>query len=183
MNISSRTFYLFFLSFALTLLTSATASAQEEFVGVPDPGLKIRGIDVRNIELLLTKREREVLHPGTPLELVGIEEGSNEFRSKTPLLAGADKSSVQIDADENYKRRLAMYDRGETFDTPLPRVNPSPVFAPEGRSTSRRSNRVGPNSTVQTAEEDEFSFVFILWLSAAALAASLGWKYRYHLMF
>lgn len=78
-------------------------------------------------------RDRAELRGEQPIELVGMEQGGNGFRERTPLLAQADATPARIDAEELRARREAIL-AGETFDvTPLPRVDappPTPVSGP-----------------------------------------------------
>lgn len=62
-------------------------------------------------------RNRERMHPGQPLHVVGSEQEDNSFRERTPSLMKAEKVAVLVDPDENYRRRLAMYDTGQRFDS------------------------------------------------------------------
>ncbi len=62
-------------------------------------------------------RNRERMHPGQPLHVVGAEQEDNSFRERTPSLIRAEKVAVIVDPDENYRRRLAMYDSGQRFDS------------------------------------------------------------------
>jgi len=75
----------------------------------------------------LWSRGREVLHTGNPLDLVGCEEGDNDFRRRTPALESSDREVQRVDRDELYRRRMAMYTEGRAFHTPLPAVSGWPT--------------------------------------------------------
>ena len=57
----------------------------------------------------------------TPFGLSGLDQSDRGFRARTPALQKSDRAVALIDADENYRRRLAMYEEGATFDS-APRV-------------------------------------------------------------
>lgn len=106
------------LAGALVLLTPL-ASAQAPDIAPED--LKQHGMSVADIGHLLDSRDRELLHPGQPLIVVGNEEGDNEFRHSTPLLEGAFAARGTLDPAEARDRRLAMYTAGAHFSAPLRR--------------------------------------------------------------
>ncbi len=68
---------------------------------------------------VLKERDRGLMHPGDPLKLIGIEQQGNDIRSRTPALARSDRFNASVDADENYRRTLAMYESGASFQTAL----------------------------------------------------------------
>lgn len=70
------------------------------------------------IENLLRERDRVRLHPGNPLEIVGLEQGDNNLRARTPALANSDRAPKQLDSGDLYQRTLSMYDSGARFNQP-----------------------------------------------------------------
>lgn len=64
-------------------------------------------------------RNRERMHPGNALVVVGSEQEDNSFRNLTPSLMHAEKVAVLVDPEENYRRRLAMYESRQRFDSAL----------------------------------------------------------------
>jgi hypothetical protein len=68
---------------------------------------------------VLAGRNRSRMHPGDPLVIVGEEQGDNDLRSKTPVLAQSDRAVSYVNQDENRRRTLAMYESGATFHDPL----------------------------------------------------------------
>lgn len=75
-------------------------------------------------ESTLRTRNRELMHPGDPLKIVGMEQGSNDLRAKTPALQNAVRPPIQVDEKVNYRRTVAMYENGVRFSEPLPEVAP-----------------------------------------------------------
>jgi hypothetical protein len=69
---------------------------------------------------VLRDRGRQDLHPGTPLELKGNEQGSHRFRGNTPGLEHSTNRATRVDAELNYARRIAMYDQGKVYHAALP---------------------------------------------------------------
>jgi len=58
------------------------------------------------------------MHPGE-IQLVGLEQGTNSFRSATPALSMGNIAPKLIDPEELYRSRMAMY--GEPgFEAPPP---------------------------------------------------------------
>ena len=77
-------------------------------------------------------RDRGELRGEQPIELVGIEQGDNDFRSRTPALERSDRAIARVDEEALRERRLAIL-AGESFDaSPLPQVTEAapPTTAP-----------------------------------------------------
>jgi len=70
-------------------------------------------------------RDRELMHPGDPLLVVGLEQDDNSFRDRAPALFASDRAPLQVDADENYRRRLSMYEETALFRVALPSAEPT----------------------------------------------------------
>lgn len=71
-------------------------------------------------DALLESRDREILHAGeNPLALRGVDQGPDGFRSGTPALQRGDVKIAMVDAEELRNRRLAMYEGGARFDSPV----------------------------------------------------------------
>ena len=107
---------------AVVVAFSAPASAQE------------RDLTVEESQAIVNQRLREEIHPGDPLNVVGLEQGDNNFRAATPALENNDGMVALVDRDELRRRRLALY-AGATITQPLnatmrPReeVSPDPNF-------------------------------------------------------
>jgi hypothetical protein len=75
---------------------------------------------------LLRARDRDAMHPGQALVIVGREQDGNELRSRTPALAQADRKNANVNTDDVYQRTLAMYEDGTVFHGP-----PAPVAVSE----------------------------------------------------
>jgi hypothetical protein len=84
--------------------------------------------DLRQETEALRQRGREVLHPGEPLQLVGIAEGAPGFLSSTPALADAAVGVAKVDRDLLRERKLALYEERARFDR-------RPTAASEGRGS------------------------------------------------
>ncbi len=120
------------------------------------------------------ERERGLLHPGKPLDLQGIEDGDNDFRSRTPILQQSTSTATLVDRNENRRRRLAMYDQGKRFTAPLP-------LAVASAGTIR--SRPGPEPVVEapatpaTVKERSEAWEWIFSLVGAGVAgAILLWR-------
>lgn len=98
-------------------------------------------------QAVLNERNRERMHPGDPLNLVGVEQQGNDVRSRTPALARSDRVAACVDADENYQRTLAMYETGATFHMAL---RAAPGLASENRS---RPQTPGVNAPIIAGDE------------------------------
>jgi len=108
---------------ALALSISAPASTQEQ-----------AELTVQESQAVVNQRLRAEIHPGEPLNVVGLEQGDNNFRAATPALENNDGMVALVDRDELRRRRLALY-AGATMTHPLPttlrpreEVSPNPNF-------------------------------------------------------
>ncbi len=88
----------------------------QEAESTPSNPDKIPGED----QWLVEDRDREVMHAGMPFDLIGIDEGDTDFRSRTSALSSTDGDVTFVDPQENYERRLAMYNKEMRFHAPLP---------------------------------------------------------------
>ena len=116
---------------------------------------------------LLWERNREVLHEGNPLELAGLDQGDEGFRARTPGLLRSDRAAALVDRDENYRRRLALYDSQASYHHPLPLATPS-----ENRArTSRRSEAARPlDAEAESSRGAGWWGGFLAFLALACLA-------------
>jgi hypothetical protein len=87
---------------------------------------------------LLAERNRETMHPGEPLKIVGLEQGENEIRSLTPALAHGDEAVALVDREDSHRRALSMYDERATFH------QPPASFEEANSSRLTRSRRAAP---------------------------------------
>ncbi|MCB9916755.1 MAG: hypothetical protein H6828_16665 [Planctomycetes bacterium] len=156
---------------AATLLAAVTlaayAPAQED---APGP----RETDPADVERLW-QRGREVLHPGEPLDLVGSEQGGNDFRGRTPALERSDRQGAQVDLDVLRERKLAMYSGAQTFSAPPPPAAPPGVAPDEWREAP-----VGADSPDSFVEEEpaEHEFWAPIVSALLALLGLAGWVWR-----
>lgn len=94
---------------ATLLLATSTAVAQDT-----DPAHR-RASDAN-------MNDREFLHPkSNPVDLRGIDQGPDGFRSGTPALQNADTTVALVDLDELRERRLSLYAGAPKFDRPVAR--------------------------------------------------------------
>jgi hypothetical protein len=49
---------------------------------------------------------------------VGVEQGDNTFRERTPALMNSAGEAAQVDENELYRRTVAMYTNGATYTAP-----------------------------------------------------------------
>lgn len=75
---------------------------------------------------ILRARDRDAMHPGQALVIIGREQDGNDLRSRTPALAQADHKNAIVNVDDVYQRTLAMYEDGTVFHGP-----PAPVAVAE----------------------------------------------------
>lgn len=116
---------------------------------------------------VLAERERERMHPGDALNLVGIDEGAPGFREKTPSLARNTGEIAYVDADALREQRLAMYEAGHVSTRPLPRL---------AEGDPRRSE--APKQRTEPLEQPEapappWYLNKLLWLGASAAGVVL----------
>lgn len=131
----------------------------------PEVEPKPREVVSKEEDQTLWMRGREILHEGDPLDLVGLEEGDNSFRHRTPILEQSDRAVAMVDLDENYRRRLAMYSDQGSFTEPLP-------ITRAVRSASILGSRTPAKAPV-IPEAKGGSFHPILWLGVFFLALLL----------
>jgi hypothetical protein len=123
-NLSARPRALLVTAATCLMLLSLPAEAQESRAGE-------RELTLQESRDILQARNRNRMHPGDPLALVGVEQGGNDIRSMTPALANSDRYSLPVDQDEAYARALAMYDSRAMFSAPM-------APSPEARVTQQR---------------------------------------------
>lgn len=138
---------------ALALAASGARAQSPEAAGADgDQATKAHEFSTED-RWLLDGRDREMLHAGMPVELIGIDEGDATFRTRTPILANSDQAIVRVDADENYARRLAMYETGERFHTPPPRA--AGASATDYNRSRQGSGTAAATSATTTPDDPE----------------------------
>jgi len=113
----------------------------------------------------LAQSDREKLHPGGALEIVGREQAGNEFRARTPALVNAEREVVYVDTEELRARKLAMYAEGRAYHAPLARA----VVNEDG--VAERAPSSAPSATEPAPQSRSYKW---LWLVAGATAAALA---------
>ena len=123
-------------------------------------------------------RDREFMHPGNPLEVVGLEDADNDIRSRTPALERSDRQAAVVDLEELYDRKLALYE-GRVFAKPLDRRD-STRHRDRGFEADRE--RVLPTADEAPADiADPSGIPWLAMVAAAAFAGSLAAIFRHRL--
>ncbi len=122
--------------FSLAVLLSGTGVRAQE---VEDQHVRFP-VYIRGVEIRMPSE----MHTG-PIRLVGMEQGDNGFRHRTPALERSDRVAAEVDHTELYRRRIAMY-AGEQPDLDDPgeesAVHPG-AATPEAEPPPRPSPRRG----------------------------------------
>jgi hypothetical protein len=113
----------------------------------------------------LERRGRGVLHPGEPLQLVGVGAGDADVLARTPALANATLGLMRVDREELRARKLALYDGAASFDG-APR-SLGPVAESIERETARR---VEPARATNPGAEAEPPATTWPWVVGAIVA-------------
>jgi hypothetical protein len=115
---------------------------------------------------ILQSRNRDTMHPGDPLFLIGVDQEGNDMRKSTPILEQSDKKIVMVDQGEAYERALALYSAGATYKSPLP-----PATDSGGATATQRAPRAASRSAVVEAGPQwpwlvatAICVAFIVWL-------------------
>lgn len=142
-----------------------SAGTEREHAAPPDGG---RAPTASEVDAALRAHDRARIHPGDPLALVGVEQGGNDARARTPALANSVHTATPIDADENYRRTLAMYESGARFHVPLALAEPDATRAPA-------APRNAPSAPAPAPAEASSR---LPWIGAALLALGLlAWSF------
>ncbi|MEZ5980203.1 MAG: hypothetical protein R3F34_18595 [Planctomycetota bacterium] len=173
---------------ALLALLPATAAAQDAAGTSGGPALspparegvknqeippKPPEIVPKEVEQLLDERMRDRMHPGDPLDIVGIDEGAPGFRAKTPSLTRNVGSAVEIDLDELHDQRIAMYHERQATTRAPRRLG--------GDDGTDRVPTVAPAASESGVEESDLGRHVLNALGPAALvalAAAAYWVLR-----
>lgn len=104
---------------------TATAFGQHEVTGAEFV------IDADSIDAmdLVSRRDREAIHPGNPLEIMGLGQADNDFRKGLHAAKRGSYLPAQVESREMYERQLAMYGGDARFDR-APRTLATPDGAP-----------------------------------------------------
>lgn len=130
MRASVRTRPLLAAAGAAFLLLSVPAIGQEQEPGAPKEGEKTapeREKSLQEYREILSSRNRDTMHPGDPLLLIGVDQDGNDMRKNTPILEQSDKKVVMVDQQEAYERALALYAAGAMYKSPIPAAADSQV--------------------------------------------------------
>lgn len=119
---------------------------------------------------MVRSRDRGELHPGEPLRVVGMNEADadNDFRAGLRIARRGEHRPVEVDREEAYRRRLALFEDGARIDRASNVVAPL-VDAP------RRPSRERPGAPAEE-EEPSTDWIGFALAGAAALALVIGAK-------
>jgi hypothetical protein len=151
-------------------LLVAVRSAPARQIGLPNANPPAKDLSPGESDVLLRDRNRDTMHSGLPLVVVGREQGGNDLRSRTPALAQADHQAAIVNPDDIYRRTLAMYEDGAAFHVP-------PVAASVSADvlkTQRRVARAGRNAALVPASS-RWPWI----LAATVVALALAWTLKH----
>ena len=120
----------------------------------------------------LSRTDRETIHPGQPLEIVGIGQEDNDFRAASPALAEGELAVTLVDMEDLRSRRLAMYKSGARYNTP-----PATTRRVQANALNRSLPRfqadrpIGDPADQDVPPEEGSSWPY--WMAGVALAGSL----------
>jgi len=121
---------------------------------------------------VLEEPERERMHPGDPLDLVGIDEGDPNFRRRTPTLARNVAAAVEVDLDELREQRLAMYESGHVAR------QPARALAPGESKRERTAAPVAPAEQPPSATKPWYRSTWLIAAGAVVVAAVIVLRRR-----
>ncbi len=154
---------------AALVLLSIPAMGQEHETGAPKDSPTAtpeREKTQQEYREILQARNRDTMHPGDPLLLIGVDQDGNDMRKSTPILEQSDKKIVMVDPNEAYERALALYAAGATYKTPM-----RPAADSDVTSAPKRAPRTAAHSSVVEASAQwpwlvatAICVAFIVWL-------------------
>jgi len=112
----------------------------------------------------LRKSYRPAIHPGNPLNLVGIEQGDNDLRAATPQLARGEHTPLQVDIEASHQRALAMYGNGARFHAALPPASQSAL-----PTTTRPQGPIEPDAAPEERAPEAKPWSLLAGLLASVL--------------
>lgn len=152
---------------SLVLISVAQAQGEDVKRQPIDAGVSKAELNAQKENL--RDRNRGSMHPGDPLLIVGIEQGDNEIRSRTPALVGAERPKVIVDDDAAYKRKLALFESGGHTMQPTTITRPTPPPA--------RAIREVPGTAVEDAPAKK-SPLLALIVGGVTSILCCGWLFR-----
>lgn len=139
-------------------------------LAMPASAQRGSGNTVDHTEALLHERNRSAMHPGDPLKIVGLEQGGNNIRASTPMLEQSDRVAAMVNPDENYRRTIAMYEDGATFQQPLAMLSPAPTTS----DATPAIGHVRGGQVANDASSSDWPWVLVL----ALIAFLMYWMQR-----
>jgi hypothetical protein len=151
------------------LLSAVPAIGQEKGTSAAKdaPAAPEREKSMQEYREILSSRNRDTMHPGDPLLIVGVDQDGNDMRKTTPILEQSDKKVVMVDQQEAYDRALAMYAEGATYKSPLRAASDPEVASAPKRPASRSASH---GSAVEAGPQwpwfvaTAICVAFIVWL-------------------
>lgn len=141
------------------------APAAKPAVAAQTPAKSPRAPTSSEVDAAVRVHDRARIHPGDPLALVGVEQGDNDLRGRTPALANSARAPTLVDADEHYRRTLALYEKRAHFTAPLA------LASPLGEASSAPARAPRPASGPEP--EAAASPPPLAWIAVAVLAFGL----------
>lgn len=153
--------------------TPAAAPAPNAFVE-PAPQDEVeKPLDRTRADEVLRGRQKAPMHPGEPLQIVGIEAGDPALREGTPALARATASAPLVDVEALRLRTIAMVSERRTFHQ-APRSSDGVTPAQYTQQTDSRTNARSHTDTNATRASAVSVWTWIGALAGAALLAFLA---------
>lgn len=159
-----------FLGSVGLLLSVAQVSAQraEREPDAVDPARSQAEISEQRERL--RERDRATMHPGAPLTLIGVEQGDNDIRSRTPALMQSDRNAALVDPEDAYQRTVEMFESGARFHAPTAMLSGSRP------ATTAPPERTHSEAQPSKAEPDRKVLQWVLSLLISAILCAWGFK-------
>jgi hypothetical protein len=129
------------------------------------PAVKPRAPTASEVDAAVRVHDRARIHPGDPLALVGVEQGDNNLRGRTPVLENSVRAPTLVDADEHYRRTLALYENRAHFNAPLALASPGAEHFSPSPNAPRPASAPPTDAAASTPS--------LPWIAAAVLAFGL----------
>jgi hypothetical protein len=161
------------LIFSLGLLLGSPLFAQHDSTEAgPALDKALSGQERRNLKRQVEQRDRVALYPADRdrFQIVGLAQGDNDFRQRTPALQNSDKISAQVDIKALRERLLAIHAGESGFSSPLPLANSQHQGSNgQGFSDANQPNAAAEKQPVKEASKGLSAWYLGLPLGGLAL--------------